>query len=331
MNIDGYTSPEFLIIGCILLLVFFGVLFWWNAQQNFWEMSLLRQVYKHESWWWRVFLLSAWMIFLGYAMLFAGPYHDVQTETVKKNGVDIEIVLDVSYSMIADDIAPSRIAVAKTMLQKLVGELDNDRVWVIFFSGKPFSSSPLTYDYTFIKQLLENVWVETIDQRLQNLQWTAIGDGLLLAADTLSQDDSHREKIIILLTDGEANRGIDPKMALKLLKSQDIKTYTIWVGKDEETMINIIDTYGNIQKILVGWIDEPLLQKIAQETGWKYFRADSAESFAQIVDTIAQLEKKPLETEVYSLKYPAIKMILLCMFLCFWVFGYIIFFKHIRI
>lgn len=172
--------------------------------------------------------------------------------------------------MIAEDIQPNRLEAAKKVLEDFFGKLESDRVGLILFSGMPFTSIPLTFDYTFLKEYIANIQVDMIDQSRMDMAGTAIGDSLLLASANLSKEktDDTKEQIIILITDGEANKGIDPLLSLKYLKEQNIKTYTIGVGKDDVTTITIPSPInGFSQKVQVGGIDEETLQKIALETG----------------------------------------------------------------
>jgi len=129
--------------------------------------------------------------------------------------------------MIAQDILPSRIDVAKKVFSDFIWALESDRVGLILFAGNPFQSVPLTYDYDFLKNFIDDMSVESVDQNNPILQGTAIGDALVLGSGVLSKENPEREKIIILITDGEANRGIEPELALKLLKEKNTKTYTI--------------------------------------------------------------------------------------------------------
>lgn len=258
-------------------------------------------------------------------------YGNLEKQTIKKEGIDIQIVLDLSYSMIAEDIKPRRIDAAKEMLGKFIWEINSDRIGIILFSGKPFQSVPLTYDYDFLQDFIEEISVDTVAQSTNiELAGTALWDGLVLASDVLSRDYPEREKVIILITDGEANKWVEPELALRLLKQEGIKTYTIWVGKWEDTTITI--PIGNfVQRVLVSGVDEEILQKISNETWAAYYRADSSDSFQKILETIAQLEKTDLEYEVYTTKKTKNIQILLILFISLLPLCYIYFYKKITI
>ncbi len=330
MRIDGFIFPEILLICAILIFICAVLFFVYRPKENFWDLELIREIYGYQSWWYRWYVFLLLISTIGFALLLAEPYESLKKEKIKKNGIDIEIVFDLSYSMIAKDLKPNRLEVAKSVFVDFVSQLKTDRVWLILFAWKPFQSVPLSYDYDFLKSFITEIDMETIDQWRWWLQGTAIGDGLVLASDVLLRDTTDREKVIILITDGEANVWVKPEVALKLLKDKGIKTYTIWVGKDKQSSIDVVNPLGFGQRILVWWLDEKILKKIAKETGGKYFRADSPEAFKNIVSTIAKLEKKPLETELYSFQQEASKEIILIMFFVLSLVSWVYFVKKIR-
>ncbi len=151
------------------------------------------------------------------------------TETHKdtsKNGIDIAIVLDISKSMLAEDISPSRITAAKKAIIRFIEARPNDRISLTIFAGKPFLLSPLTFDSTVLVQIVGSIGVDSIKQEIPGFSGTAIGDGLLLGYQSLESEPT-REKIIVLLTDGEANLGIDPKASALYAKEKNVSIYTI--------------------------------------------------------------------------------------------------------
>lgn len=266
-------------------------------------MQLLHQVFSHSSI--TTYLLRICILGISITLIFLlwglSKYNEL--EYIKKNGIDIEIVLDVSYSMVAKDIKPDRLEAAKKVLIEFLQTRESDRVGLVLFSGKAFLSAPLSYDYDFLRDRIQDISVNTIDQRNPELQGTAIWDGLVLASDNLDsqkREEQDREKVIILITDGEANKGIEPEIALKLLKEKNIKTYTIGVGKKESSTIQAQIAPGLYQNLQVWGIDEKILKKISGETGGQYYRADSSQNFEKILASIASLEKQELEMEVRS-------------------------------
>ena len=328
--IDGVHHPIWILSWLILA----GVVFFYTQKhrpkENFIEIELLKRIYKKQTIWYPMYIACIWSITALFFIILADPYLSSSVEKEKKNGIDIEIVVDLSYSMIATDIAPNRLEVAKQVLSSFIGKVEQDRVWLILFAWKPFQSIPLSYDYEFLKEFLSNLSVDTINQQYQRLQGTAIGDALVLASGVLEKHSAEREKVIILITDGEANKGVDPSLALKLLKEKDIKTYTVWVGKAEETSIDLPLFWGLSQKVLIGGVDEEILKKIAKETWGLYFKADSPHTFQDIFDTIAKLEKKELEIETYVLHRSLAGFLSSILGLLLFVLLSIIWFKKIR-
>ncbi len=329
--VDGFEHPLYIILGIIFLICVFIIYWKYKPQENFVDIDLLQEVYRKRSFWYWIYLSSIIFISVFLLLVLSGPYKDGSKEKIKRNGIDIEIVFDVSYSMIAQDIKPSRIEGAKSVFLDFISALQNDRVGLILFAGKPFQSVPLSYDYDFLKDFIRDMSVETISQNNPNLQGTAIGDGLVLASDVLWKNDSQREKVIILITDGEANKWVKPELALKLLKEKGIKTYTIGVGKDQQTSIEVMVYPGMYQKMNIWAVDEKILKKIAKETGGKYFRADSRDTFSQIFDTISKLEKRELESEIYIFHKSMVHIFLLLILFCYIPLSYLVFFKKIRI
>ena len=325
------SNPIFLVLGCFVLAIMGGVLYKTHKRSNFSETDLLRKIFHRSSWWYRVYIGSIFCMTLTVFIYIAWPIRQESYETIKKNGIDIEIVMDLSYSMIAEDIKPSRIEVAKSVFQDFILGLETDRVGLILFSGKPFQSVPLSYDYTFLHDFVGDISIDTIDQRNPQLQWTAIGDALVLASDVLTSDESiEREKVIILITDGEANKWVEPLLALKLIQEKGIKTYTIGVGKDDITTISAEIAPWVFQNIEIWGIDEEILQKIASETGAEYYRADSAAALESILERIAELEKKEIEIEVRSSSNSWRPIISLLFCIISLVLMYCIFIKSIR-
>ena len=242
------------------------------------------------------------LILLTLSTYLAHPQRVNDSENIKKNGIDIVLTLDISGSMDADDIPPKRIDVAKQVLQKFITQLKTDRVGMVVFAGKPFVSVPLTFDMRIFEDILKRTSTESIDQRISWLQGTAIGDALLSALKTLEKgrkdlkDDKKREQVIILLTDGAANTGIDPLVVAKLATEQQVKIYTIGIGSVQGWSIAYQTPFG-IKRQKVEGVDETTLQEIAKITWWHYRRATNATTFQSIFDELSKLEKNDIEIE----------------------------------
>jgi Ca-activated chloride channel homolog len=237
------------------------------------------------------------------------------SQTQKKELLDIEIVFDLSNSMLAEDIKPSRIDVARSVLKDFVAQAKEVRIGIILFAGKPFTSTPLTSDTLFLEEFVSQLKIETINQSHFDMSGTAIWDGLLLASVNLVKEKKPdtKEQVIILMTDGEANKWIDPLLALKKVKQDDIKVYTIGVWKDENTSIVLADSFSGFpQTIPVGPVDEETLKKISSETGGKYYRADSEKNLREIFRDIASLERSEIQYQTSNTHISLRPYILFC-------------------
>jgi Ca-activated chloride channel homolog len=219
-----------------------------------------------------------------------------------KNGIDIALVVDVSTSMLAEDMAPNRIKAAKRELVRFVEARKNDRISLTIFAGKPFLLSPLTFDTNALVNIVESIGVDSIRQRDDpKLSGTAIGDGLLLGIESL-KNEPDREKIIVLLTDGEANVGIDPRASALYAMEKNVSIYTIGLWDPKWTELYTTDTNGNrkfffddrTKKPLIATIDEKLLKYMAESSGGTYANATSSEGLTAIFEKLATLRQKPI-------------------------------------
>lgn len=297
-------------VGCI------GVFLYYCTQKfapKFAFMSDIEAIFWKTKFLFYFNMVVLFFIIISFALLIADPNLKKQNKQVVKNGIDIAIVLDLSYSMVAEDIPPNRLEVAKQVISDFTSKLTTDRVGLVLFSGKPFTSVPLTFDYQFITNYVQKLSIESINQDYQHLQWTAIWDGLLYGAN-LFDDQSERQKVIVLFTDWEANRWIDPIEAIRYIKQKNIIVHTVGIGWQEETYVNFKNIYGN-QKLAIWWIDEENLQAIANMTGWEYYRADSKETFQNIFEKLDLLQKKEIQVDEYQFFVPYYKNFVLLIFI----------------
>lgn len=298
-----FLNPEYFLLLIPLLLIITVMYFNYNKNINFWPIEDLKIIFKFNSIYFKVYYLLIIIISILFISIFSNPViENIQKEN-KKNGIDIQIVLDVSYSMKAEDLKPNRLTVAKDVILNFLNKIESDRVWIVIFAWKTFTALPLNFDYNIIKKIVTKINIETINQRYMNMQWTAIWDALILAVDSFWTDNK-REKVIVLLTDGEANKWLDPLLALKYIEEKNdekVKVYTIWIGWNKTTYITINNNFWAKQKLPIWAVDEKTLKIIAEKTGWKYFRATSKKNLENIFIEISKLEKKEIETEVIKI------------------------------
>ncbi|MCQ2370208.1 MAG: VWA domain-containing protein [Paludibacteraceae bacterium] len=211
-------------------------------------------------------------------------------------GIDIVMSLDISSSMLAEDLKPNRLEAAKKVAVHFIGERPNDNIGVVLFSGESFTQCPLTTNHAQLINLISGVKSGMIEDG------TAIGSGLATAINRL-RDSQAKSKVIILLTDGSNNRGeIAPVTAGEIAKTFGIRIYTIGVGKQGMAPYPVQTPYGIQYHDIEVDIDEPTLQQIAQVTGGKYFRATDNKSLEQIYEDIDKLEKSIINVSEFSQK-----------------------------
>lgn len=224
---------------------------------------------------------------------------------VKKNieGMDIMIALDISDSMLIEDMKPvNRLQSAKETLKNFVKKRSSDRIGVVIFAGESFTLVPLTLDYELLLSRIEEI---TTAQQARIKDGTAIGVAMANAAGKLKESTA-KTRIIIFMTDGENNSGtIDPLTGLEVAKGYGIKIYSIGIGRDGPTRIPIIqkDIFGNSVKTYQPFestVNENLLAQMASDTGGKYYRASKEDSLAGVFSEIDKLEKTKIDVNKYT-------------------------------
>ena len=210
-------------------------------------------------------------------------------------GIDIVLAIDISTSMLAQDLRPDRITAAREVAGSFIADRHGDRIGLVAFAGEAFTQSPLTTDQGTLQTLLGRIRSGVIEDG------TAIGNGLATAINRLRESNA-KSKVIILLTDGENNSGqIAPLTAADIAKSQGIKVYTIGVGTRGMAPYPTTDYFGNPVTVQAKvQIDEGMLRKIAETTGGRYFRATDKAKLQAIYDEINTLEKSKVEITEYT-------------------------------
>ncbi len=213
-------------------------------------------------------------------------------------GIDIEIALDVSGSMGAEDFQPkNRLTVAKEVVKDFVSGRTGDRIGLVVFSGRALTQAPLTTDHQMLRFLVDSVDLGSLPPG------TAIGVALATAAARL-KDSTAKSRVIVLVTDGVNNAGeIDPRSAAALAEGLGIRVYTIGVGTGGRVPVKVAvgdpaTGRSTIQRILREMpVDEDLLREIAHRTGGRFWRATDRDTLAAVFDEIDHLEKTPLKTK----------------------------------
>ncbi|GAK55488.1 von Willebrand factor type A [Candidatus Vecturithrix granuli] len=226
----------------------------------------------------------------------ARPQSSKGDESITTEGIDIILTLDVSGSMQAEDFDPNRLEAAKKVAADFIHGRKNDRIGLVVFAGHSVTQAPLTLDYEVLLNLLEKIHIGMLQE-----DGTAIGMAIANSVNRLRQSEA-KSKVIILLTDGVNNCGeIDPLTAANLAKAMGLKMYTIGAGSKGRAYVTTNDPiFGKRRVPIQADLDEETLQKVAEMTGGKYFRATDAESLAQIYEEIEQLEKTQIDVKQYK-------------------------------
>ncbi len=233
------------------------------------------------------------------AFVIAGPQFGSKLETVKKQGVEIVVALDVSNSMLAKDIAPNRLERAKQMLSRLVDNLSNDKLGLIVFAGDAYTQLPITSDHVSAKMFLSS-----INPGIVPTQGTAIGSAIQLATRSFSADES-AGKAIVIITDGE-NHEDDAVQLAKEALAKGIKVNVIGIGSPQGVPIPMGENDNTFRKdkdgnVVVSKLNETMAQEIAQAGGGLYVRADNTNTALRaLTNDVEKMQKSELESRVYS-------------------------------
>ncbi|MBR5572991.1 MAG: VWA domain-containing protein [Paludibacteraceae bacterium] len=229
----------------------------------------------------------------------ARPQYGQQEKTVKRQGIEVMVALDISNSMLAEDVAPNRLDRAKQMLSKMIDNMTDDKVGLVVFAGEAFTQLPITCDYVSAKMFLN-----TISPKLIPTQGTAIGAALQTAIRSFGSQESDAGRAIILITDGE-NHEDDATAVAKQAQELGIQVFVIGIGKPEGSPIPIPGTNDYIKdrsgQVVVSRLNEEMCQEIAQAGKGAYVRCDNTNTamraLQQELDRIATTD---LETTVYA-------------------------------
>ena len=255
------------------------------------ELSQIRTLIK--------FILQLVVLSAGIIML-ARPQFGSKIEDVKKQGVEVIIALDVSNSMLAEDIQPNRLTRAKQAISRLVDNLDNDKIGLIVFAGDAYTQIPVTTDYVSAKMFLSTISPDMVPK-----QGTAIGAAIELGVRSFSPGEG-KSKAMIIITDGE-NHEDDPVSAAEEASKAGIVIHTIGIGSTEGVPIPVMsngkkdylkDAGGTT---VITKLDEDILKKIAVSASGNYVRASNSNiGLDEIYSEIKRMKKQELESSVYT-------------------------------
>ena len=241
----------------------------------------------------------------------ARPQSTSGGQNVTTEGIDIVMALDLSASMLAEDLKPNRIEAAKKVASEFIDGRPTDRIGLVVFSGESFTQCPITSDHAVLKNLIGGL------QSGMLADGTAIGEGLATAVNRI-RNSKAKSKVIILLTDGVNNIGeVSPQTAGDIAKAFNIRVYTIGVGTQGMAPYPVRTPFGMQTQMVPVDIDEATLKAISAETGGKYFRATRTSELKEIYAEIDKMEKTKIDVTEFRNKseefYPLIMLALLCL------------------
>lgn len=308
-NLRFYYSNNFLLIISHFIIPFLIVFFVYSFKKKkailakFGNLQLLEILSastnrKAQLLKMMIMIIAAFYLIVAWAR----PQLGTKMEMVKREGVDIMIALDVSMSMMAEDITPNRLEKAKHEIDSFIGRLKGDRVGLIAFAGVPFIQCPLTLDYGAAQ-----IFLNVMSPNLIPQPGTAISKAIEESIKAFEQTE-RQHKVLVVITDGEEHEG-DPVEAAKKAEAEGIVIYTVGIGSPGGVPIPVYGQYGGLKEFkkdrkgqeVVTKLDEISLEKIALQTNGKYYRATAGEvELDKIYDDVAQMEKKELASKKFS-------------------------------
>ena len=299
-----FANPDFLYL-FFLLPVLVAVFLYYNhrRRQNirkYGDPALLQELmptvskYRPDVKFWLTFSALALTIFM-----LARPQFGSKMETVKRSGVEAVIALDISNSMLAEDVTPSRLEKAKKLISRLVDTFNNDKVGMIVFAGEAFTQLPITSDYVSAKMFLES-----ISPSLITTQGTDIGAAIRLAMKSFTPNDGVGRAIVVI-TDGENHEG-GAIEAAKEAAEKNMQVFILGIGSPDGSPIPEERGSNHFRKdkdgnVIVTRLNEQMCQEIAKAGNGVYIRVDNSNSAEKILnEQIAKLAKADVESQVFT-------------------------------
>ena len=299
----GYLFLLLLVIPYILWLLLYRK----NSEPTLRLSDTYAYAYAPKSWKTRIMWLPGVLRIITFVMIIlvlARPQTHNSWGKKTVEGIDIMLAMDVSTSMLAEDLKPNRIEAAKDVAAEFVSGRPDDNIGLSIFAGESFTQCPLTVDHKSLLNLLQNVRTDIAEQGLIS-DGTAIGMGLANAVSRL-KDSKAKSKVVILLTDGSNNMGdISPMTAAEIAHSLGIRVYTIAVGSNKLAPYPV-KVAGTVQYVnLRADVDVETMRNIADKTDGNFYRATNTKQLKQIYNDIDKLEKTKMDVKKFSKHYEA--------------------------
>lgn len=301
MHHTAHASLEFATPWMLWLLLILPV--WWVLRHlrrppaiTFSRLDVVAHGPRSGNWYPKVLFALRNLLLVLLILALARPRIAVPLKNVKEEGINIELLVDLSGSMLSQDFQPrDRLEVAKASLRNFILGRDNDRIGLMAFANEAYTVTPLTTEYPILLQDVDNLQIGQLDDG------TAIGDAIIAGTYRLLQAPG-KSKIMILLTDGVNNRGrFDPITGAKVANTYGVKIYTIGVGKQGTAPVPVIGRDGTqhleMQPVQV---DEQLMTQVAEMTKGQYFRAVDGAALNRIYRQINTLERTTIQSTVQA-------------------------------
>ena len=296
-----FANPTYLYLLLLLIPLIGWYIYKLSKSQASMQVSSSEVFQLPEARSWKIylrhvpFLLRMVLIALLIVVL-ARPQSTNSWQNSSTEGIDIMLAMDISSSMLAQDLKPNRLEAAKDVAASFINGRQNDNIGLVVFAAESFTQCPLTTDHTALLNLFKDIQPGIIQDG------TSIGLGLANAVSRI-KDSQAKSKVIILLTDGVNNAGeIAPVTASEIAKTFGVRVYTIGVGTQGEAPYPFQTAFGIQYQNVPVEIDEPTLKQIAATTGGQYFRATDNASLKAIYEEIDQMEKTKISVQEFSKK-----------------------------
>ena len=307
-----FTQPIYFLLLLLLIPYILWYVLWRNRGRRKMEAAITISdtfAYKKAPVGWRVRLIHLPMVLrcIAFALIvtaMARPQTHSAWDERSVEGIDIMLAMDVSTSMLAEDLRPNRIEAAKNVAAEFIADRTDDNIGLTIFAGEAFTQCPMTTDHASLLNLLKNVRTDIAADGLIS-DGTAIGMGLANAISRL-KDSKAKSRVVILLTDGSNNMGdISPMTAAQIAKSMGVRVYTIGVGTNKVARYPL-PVAGGVQYVNIPVeIDTKTLKSIAATSDGNYYRATNNKELRQIYRDIDKLEKSRLQVKKFSKRYEA--------------------------
>ncbi len=302
-----YDNIEFLYLLPLIPLLIIGIIMYSKWQKNsilkFGDINLLNQLMQSHSIFRKkikntLFVLAITFLIVG----LSNPQVGTKMEEVKREGVDLMIAIDLSYSMMAQDIKPNRLERAKQAISRLIDKLEGDRIGLVVFAGEAYVQLPITTDYSAAK-----LFLSTVNTSIIPTQGTKIGNAIDLCSKSFDKENA-QSKAIIIITDGETHDEEAIESAKKA-KEEGIYIHTLGMGLTKGGPIPIYNKYGSTSEfrkdrqgnVIITKLNESMLQEIALAGEGTYIRANNSKSgLSSLFEEINKMEKKEIGTMIFT-------------------------------